>query len=244
MASASRKATSLNNSKNNNVAILIGRLKSELPLKLILVATLNPLVYLPYIYLQQHHFFPVTGMPSSFFDRLIPFSDLAVWPYLSIYLLTPIGPLLMGQRNQILRYAAGIVLISLIADTIFLFWPTSSPQPAMSGTNYAYQALRAIDNSFHALPSLHAAFAVYSALCAGLVLRELRHGVILRWGIWVWALMILYATLATKQHVLVDIIAGSVLGFGAYTAMFSRQISISKSKLSLQPVALNLNKTQ
>jgi membrane-associated phospholipid phosphatase len=236
--------TNLNNARNEIIGTLIGRLKSELALKLILLVTLYPWVYLPYIFLQRHHFFPATEMSSSFFDRLIPFSDSAVWPYLSIYLLMPVGPFLMVHRNQILRYAAGTVFISFFADIIFLFWPTSCPRPAISGANAAYQALTAIDNSFHAFPSLHAAFAVYSALCAGLVLRELRSHVLWRFEIWLWALMILYATLSAKQHVLVDIIAGSVLGLGAYAAVFRQRISIFKSKPSLQPVALNLNKPQ
>jgi membrane-associated phospholipid phosphatase len=234
----------LNNTKNSAMGTLTGRLKSGLPLKLILLVALNPLVYVPYLFLQRHPFFPPTGMSASFLDRLVPFSDLAVWPYLSIYLLMPVGPFLMGRRNQILRYAAGIVLISFFADIIFLLRPTLSPRPVVAGTSAAYQMLTAIDNSFHAFPSLHAAFAVYSALCAGLVLRELGSRRILRFGIWIWALMILYATLATKQHVLVDIIAGSGLGLAAHAAVFEQRIFIFKRQPPLQPVALNLNQPQ
>jgi membrane-associated phospholipid phosphatase len=206
------------------------------------MVVLNLWVYVPYLLLQRYHFFPVTIMSSSSLDHIIPFSDKAVWLYLSIYLLMPIGPFLMNNRKQIFRYATGIVFISVFADIVFLFWPTSCPRPSVQGTNAAYQALTAIDNSFHAFPSLHAAFAVYSALCGGLVLRELGNRSIWQIGLGLWALLILYATLATKQHVVADIIAGGALGFGVFTCVFKEWISVFKRKPSLQPVAINLNK--
>ena len=237
-------ARNLNNAQNNTIAGLAGRLKTELALKLGLVVILYPLVFVPYFFLQRHHFFPASTMSLGLFDRLIPFSDQAVWPYFSIYLLLPIGPFFMGRRNHLLRYAAGIVLMSFIADLIFLCLPTFCLRPAITGVNAVYRLLIAVDSSFNAFPSLHAAFAVYSALCAGLVLRELGSHRLWRSGIWIWALLILYATLGTRQHVLVDIIAGSALGAAAYAAVFTPGISIFKSKTSLQAVALDLNKTQ
>jgi membrane-associated phospholipid phosphatase len=233
----------LNNTKTISF-LIVGRLRSELALKLILLVVLNLWVYVPYFFLQRHHFFPATDMPSSFFDRMIPFSDKAVWLYLSIYLLMPVGPFLMNSRKQIFRYAIGIVLISLFANAIFLFWPTSCPRPNFNGTNVAYQTLTSIDNSFHAFPSLHAAFAVYSALCGGLILREIGSRSFWRISLWFWAFLILYATLATKQHVIADIIAGSALGFGIYACVFKEWTSIFKRKPSLQPVAVNLIKSR
>lgn len=210
-------------------------------LKLVLMVVLNLLVYVPYLLLQRHHFFPAKNMPPTFFDRMIPFSDQAVWLYLSIFLLMPVGPFLMNNRNQIFRYAVGIFLISLCANIIFIFWPTSCPRPDVQGTIPAYQMLTTIDNPFHAFPSLHAAFAVYSALCGALVLRELNVSRLWRIILGLWVFMILYATLATKQHVLVDIIAGSTLGFGGYICAFKEWNSISKGKPLLQSAAIELN---
>jgi membrane-associated phospholipid phosphatase len=244
MASASNKnnLSNLNNIKTITLFSIAGRLQSELALKLILLAVLNLWVYVPYLFLQHHHFFPATNMSASFFDRMIPFSDQTVWLYLSIYLLMPVGPFLMNSRKQIFRYAIGIVLISLLANAIFLFWPTLCPRPIVQGTNTTYQALTTIDNSFHAFPSLHAAFAIYSALSGGLVLREIGSHSFWRISLWLWAVLILYATLATKQHVVADIIAGSALGLVIYACVFKEWISIFKRKPSLQPVAINLTK--
>ena len=244
MVSASNKNNllNLNNTKTITSFTIVSRLRTESALKLILLVVLNVWVYVPYLFLQRHHFFPATNMTSSFFDRRISFSDKAVWLYLSIYLLMPVGPFLMNSRKQIFRYAIGIVLISLFANIIFLFWPTSFPRPNFGGTNIAYQTLTAIDNSFHAFPSLHAAFAVYSALCGGLILREIGSRSFWRISLWFWAFLILYATLATKQHVVADIIAGGALGFGIYACVFKEWISIFNRKPSLQPVAINLTK--
>jgi len=236
----SNQPRNLNNPKNNTALSIVGRLQSELPLKLFLLVVLNLLVYLPYLFLQRHQFFRTTMMPPSFLDRIIPFSDLAVWPYLSIDLLMPVGPFLMKNRQQILRYAAGIVIIGLVADAIFLFWPTACPRPEATGTNALYRILVMIDNPYHACPSLHAAFAVYSACCGGLVLRELRAPGYWRLGLWLWALLILYATLATKQHVLADIAAGSLLALGAYRFAFGSWYPRSDANL---PQVANANPT-
>jgi membrane-associated phospholipid phosphatase len=231
----------LNNATNKDAFSIVRRLQSETVLKLILMVVLNLLVYLPYLFLQRHHFFPAKNMQPTSFDRMIPFSDQAVWLYLSIYLLMPVGPFLMNNRNQIFRYAAGIILISLSANIIFIFRPTSCPRPDVQGTIPAYQMLTTIDNSFHAFPSLHAAFAVYSALCGALVLRELNVSRRWRISLGLWAFMILFATLATKQHVLADIIAGSTLGFVIYICAFKEWNSIFKRKPLLQSAAIKLD---
>ncbi len=176
-------------------------------------------------------------MSPSFFDRLIPFADKATWLYLSIYLLMPIGPYLMNSRQQILRYAIGIVFIGGIADLIFFFWPTVCPRPEIGGATAVYRTLTAIDNPYHAFPSLHAAFAVYSALCVGQVLRELGAPAIWRTAIWFRALGILIATLLTKQHVIADLAAGAVLGFGVHTGVFFRRHLALKPNMSYSPAA-------
>jgi membrane-associated phospholipid phosphatase len=232
-----------NNAQTIAASSIGDRLKSEWALKLILLFVLNFWVYAPYLFLQRHHFSPTTTMPLSFCDRLIPFLPQTVWIYLSIYFLMPIGPFLMNKRQQILHYALGIILISLFADIIFLFWPTSCPRPNAVGTNAIYQALISMDNSFHAFPSLHAAFAVYSAMCGGLVMRELSNSRFWQICLWLWAFLILLATLTTKQHVVLDIIAGSMLGFGIFNCMFNQWKFILRHKSSLQNVTTNLTQS-
>ena len=197
------------------------RLRAHLKLKLFLAVALNLWVFVPYHFLQHHHFFQPTMIPESFFDRLIPFSHQAVWIYLSIYLLMPIGPFLMKNQKDIARYALGIVTMGVLADVIFFLWPTWCPRPDTAGTNPLYQWLVQIDNPFHAIPSLHAAFAVYSALCAQRVIAQMQWSALARSAIWLWTSLILFATVATRQHTLADLLGGSLLAISVFSCAFN-----------------------
>lgn len=215
------------------------RLASELRLKLLLTLLLNLWFYLPYSFLQRFPLFAPTQIPSTPIDLWLPFSDRAVWVYLSLFLLMPIGPLLMCRRAQLIRYGWGIFLIATVSYLVFIVWPTWCPRPNPADTIIAYRLLTALDTPLHAFPSLHAAFAVFSALCATLVLGELRVRFWWRIGVAAWTLLILLATLLTKQHRLADILGGSALGFSVYCSLFSNWIHNLKMKLSPQTVRGN-----
>jgi len=204
---------------------LIHRLRSEWRLKLWLTIGLNLGVCAPYYFLQQHHFFPATLMRPTALDEAVPFLPAAVWLYLSIYLLMPIPPLLMTSRSQLARYAVGMAAMSLLADVVFLWWPTVCERPTAAQADFAYNLLTQIDNPFDAFPSLHAAFAVFTALCADLLLRESQSSTLWRCGLWTWVALILWATLATRQHVAVDLLAGAALAILSYLLTIGRVAS-------------------
>lgn len=200
-------------------------MESELRLKLFLLVALNVIVWTPYITLQRIHFFEPTQMPLTFVDRAIPFLPSAVWIYFSIYALMPIGPFLMNDREKIFRYARGVLGISAFAAMIFFFWPTICLRPSVATSDPLYRALVFIDRPFHAFPSLHAAFAVYSHLCVVEVGRDLGWTKKIKLGFLSWTVLILLATLATRQHVLIDIAAGAVLGFASYQFLLRKSAS-------------------
>jgi membrane-associated phospholipid phosphatase len=153
----------------------------------------------------------------------------------------PIGPFLMDSRKQLLSYASGIILIGIVANIIFIFWPTVCPRPHIPAATAAYRMLTAVDRPFHAIPSLHAAFAMYSAFCGNLVIRELGGRKMWRMALGIWAVLILYATLATKQHMVTDIFAGSALGIGAYLCVLGKPISIFKTTPMVQSTVSSIN---
>jgi membrane-associated phospholipid phosphatase len=232
-----------NNQRTITGRLIANRLKSEWVLKILLLILLNLGVYGPYLLLQHHNCFPTITMPLTSLDRFIPFWPQTVWCYLSIYLLMPIGPFLMNERQQILRYAAGIMLIGLVADAVFIFWPTSCPRPNAAGANAVYETLITIDNSLHAFPSLHAAFAIYSAMCGIRVVREVCDTGLLKGVLWVWAILILLSTLTTKQHVIADIVAGGLLGFGSYRWVYYPWKFNPSRKITAPTVTPNLTRT-
>lgn len=212
---------------NQQRSKLVVRLKSELRLKLFLLVALNVIVWIPYITLQHFHFFEATVMPLTLVDRSLPFLPSTVWAYLSIYALMPIGPFLMDNRAQIFRYARGVIAIGGIATVLFFFWPTICPRPSGPNGDSLYRALISIDQPFHAFPSLHAAFAVYSCLCVMDVGRATGWSQNCEIIFITWTAVILLATLLTRQHVVVDIIAGSALGFGAYQICLRQNVSLN-----------------
>ena len=208
------------------------RLRAELGLKLALTIVLNLCFYVPYGLLQRHCLFTPAQVWPGFLDNLFPFWDKAVWGYFSIFLLMPIGPLLMRRREQLLRYGAAILLIQFTAYIVFFFWPTCCPRPDANNTIVVYRILTAVDSPLNAFPSLHAAFAVFSAFCAAHVFRGLQLARLWRLALGVWAVLILIGTLFTKQHTVADIFAGSAIGFAAYYLVFNGRIAGLKMKLS------------
>ena len=229
--SAEREPTAVNSSPSMTWLELSERLRAELRLKLLLTVVLNLCFYFPYGLLQRHCFFAPTEIRPTFLDRLIPFSDQAVWVYFSIFLLMPIGPLLMRRRELLVRYAMGILLIETAAYAVFLFWPTWCARPATANTVTAYRTLVSVDAPLNAFPSLHAAFAVFSALCAAQVFRELQLHILWRITVGVCTILILLGTLMTKQHTAADIIAGSAMGFAVYHLVFRQRAFPFKIKV-------------
>lgn len=202
---------------SKSVKSVVKQLTAEWRFKLGLTFFLVLAVGIPYYALQYWQLFPQKIVPTLPVDQWITFNPDFVWLYLSLYLFMPIAPLLMTDRRRLRRYAGGMMFASLIANVFFLLSPTVCTRPSPDAS-LLYQLLVTVDRPCHAFPSLHAAFAVFSALCAHI---ELRLAGWCRLLIWTWAILILYAALATKQHVFIDIVAGTLLGLSAFVIAFA-----------------------
>ena len=161
-------------------------------------------------------------------------------PYLSLYLYIPLAPWVLDNKRDLNACCLAVSGLCLVGLVIFLFWPTAIPRPDSA----AYRPLIAIDGPGNACPSLHAAFAVFSAICIDRTARHLGDRGLARSLSWLWCLGILYATLATKQHVAVDVVAGTVLGTvwgGLYLRLFPPWREYHKSdqpgRIVLKPAA-------
>ena len=94
-----------------------------------------------------------------------------------------------------------------------MLWPTATPRlPLTAAVPASMQFLRDVDLAANACPSLHVAFAVFTACWMERLLREMHTGLALRIASTLWGLGIVYSTLATRQHVLIDVLAGAALG--------------------------------
>lgn len=167
-----------------------------------------------YFLLLRHPLFPVTVMPLTGLDRFVGFEPWAIVPYASLWLYVSLVPTLLCTRRELLPYVSAVTILSLVGFAIFLFWPTVVPRPDIDWARYpSVEFLKSADASGNACPSLHVAFAVLSGLWLARVLRKIRAPAwvgVLNAG---WCGLIVYSTLATKQHVALDMAAGAALGW-------------------------------
>ena len=169
--------------------------------------------FVAYFWVLNHPQFPVTIMPLTAIDRLIDFRPEALPFYLSLWFYLTLPPVLLVDRREIISYGLAAVLLSVIGLGIFLFLPTAVPQPAIDWAQHPQFAfLKSADAPGNACPSLHVAFAVFTAVWLERLLRQLGAGLFARGVNWLWCLGIMYSTVAIRQHVALDAGAGAILG--------------------------------
>jgi membrane-associated phospholipid phosphatase len=214
----SEKGSDFQNFGSTRIGEIRLRVRANLALKIALSIVLSPGIFGIYLFLQRHLVFPVTTLSPTWLDRMIPFAPGGVYLYQSIWLLTPIAPWLMSSKAELVQYTRGLISISLLAFVVFLVYPTACIRPETKpATNYLYSLVIQVDRELNAFPSLHAAFAVFHALCCFAVFSQIHWATPLRWVIWIWTLGIILSTLLTKQHVVLDVVSGSLLGIVGYT---------------------------
>jgi len=154
-------------------------------------------------------------MPAFALDRLIPFVPLASWPYLSVHPGAAAVPLLMVNGRELRRCLLGFILIALVSNFAFFFFPTAIVRPDAVDVHFLWAWIRDHVRPICACPSLHASMVTYFTLWGN---RMLRNEGRWRWRVvlWVWMLIVLCSTLLTKQHVLLDLVAGMTLASVVY----------------------------
>ena len=156
----------------------------------------------------------VTVMPVTAFDRWIAFEPAAFALYASLWLYISLPLALLRTPRELVSYGLAAFGLSALALTAFVLWPTTVPRfdDVDASAHAAILWLKTLDAGSNACPSLHVAFAVFSAAWLERLLREMAGGAALRTLNVVWCAGILYSTMATRQHVLLDVLAGAALG--------------------------------
>lgn len=171
------------------------------------------LFMLGYFWLLRHPMFPVTIMPLTALDHLIGFQPWSIVIYASLWLYISLVPMLIASRRELATYLSAVTVLSLAGFLCFFLWPTAVPAFGIQWARYPLVAfLKSVDASGNACPSLHVAFAVLTGVWLHRLLREVSAPHILRLSNGCWCLAILYSTLALKQHVALDVLAGASLG--------------------------------
>ncbi len=191
-----------------------------------------------YLYLLRHPAVPATIMPTTIVDDLVGFDPLALPFYLSLWPYVSLPPMLMLTRREIIGYGAWIGSLSLLGLSIFYFWPSAVPPANIDWAQYPGMAfLKGVDAAGNACPSMHVATAVFSSFWLHGQLPRLGLGSRARLANIAWCMAIAYSTLATKQHVAIDVLTGAVLGF--LVAWYSRLGTTTSESDGQIPVAVS-----
>lgn len=190
-----------------------------------------------YFYLLKNPAFPTTVMPFTLLDSLIGFHPLAMPLYVSLWVYVSLPPVLLATRKELYRYGVSMAATCLAGLFVFYFWPTAVPVADMDWSLYpGVDFLKSMDASGNAFPSLHVATAVFSAAWLHHLLRRIEGPAWLLLVNWLWCVGIVYSTLATRQHVVVDVAGGLVLGgLAAYLSLRHRACNVAAAKISCPP---------
>jgi hypothetical protein len=207
------------------------------------------LFFVAYVYLLKNPAFDTVTMPVIWLDRAVAFNPVALPVYLSLWVYVSLPPMLMRSRRDIVTYGVRMTALCAVAFLIFYFWPNAVPPAHIDWSQYPGMAfLKGVDAAGNACPSLHVATAVFSALWLHWRLGDLGAGRGIRGLNVLWCVAIAWSTLATRQHVAVDVIAGVALALAlAGIAGLRRhvaQLAPAVHPDGVAPVAIPLAKTR
>lgn len=184
-----------------------------LPLKAIGISGFMWVFFVGYFHTLRNPAYPVFEMPRTSWDALVPFQPEALLVYGSLWFYVGIAPGLLLHVRELLVYGLWAAALCGCGLLVFYFWPTAVPARDVDVSAYpGFGILQGVDAAGNACPSLHVAAAVFTALWIDRLIRIVRVPGTWRWANAIWVLAIAWSTVAIRQHVVLDALAGAVLG--------------------------------
>ncbi len=178
--------------------------------------------YLVWIVLFQAVGTYAVGLPTRditlALDRHIPVWPGFIWPYMLCYIFPFLPLAVVKDWHRLNQMVLAIVLANMAAFLVYVLWPIAFPHPAL-GTSLSDRLLGLqfkydFQPGANKLPSLHVTYAgLVFLVCLKQGLGRLREALVL-----VTAGLISISTLFVKQHVVLDVVAGVALTWGAWLA--------------------------
>jgi membrane-associated phospholipid phosphatase len=189
------------------------RVRNGFPRTVISTSVLTGIFFIAYFYVQRHPVYPPMLMPQTALDLLIPFQPAALLAYVSLWVYVGVGPGIQRTFRDFAAYGLWLCALCVGGLAIFYFLPTQVPVPLLSATRFpGFEMLHRVDETGNACPSMHVAVAIFTAVRVDGSLRSMRVPFQVRFINVAWFVVIAYSTLAIKQHVVLDVVAGAVLG--------------------------------
>ncbi|MBY0471248.1 phosphatase PAP2 family protein [bacterium] len=182
------------------------------------LGALTFLVAVPMYLLANHYpIFTPQQLPLWKWDKMIPFIPETVFVYVSEYILFVAAYLFSRDMENMNKYIYSFLGLQTISVIIFWVWPTTYPRdlfPLPDNLDWltftVFSNLRTVDAPTNCCPSLH----VSSVYLSSFIFLDEQKGRFLFFFLWATAVAI--STLTTKQHYIVDVIAGLGLAVLSY----------------------------
>jgi len=171
------------------------------------------LFFVGYIHLLKNPTGRVRVMPVTALDQWIGIVPWTLPLYLSLWVYVSLPAALMTSRREVIEFGLRIGAVCLIGLAVFWLWPNAVPPSNVDWARYPGMAfLKGVDAAGNAFPSLHVATAVFAGFWLHRMAPGLELGRRFRQINAAWCVAICYSTIATGQHVVVDVAGGVFLG--------------------------------
>lgn len=182
------------------------------------------LFFSAYFAVLHHPLFPTTRMPLTLVDAWVPVSAQAFPVYASLWVYVSLPPALFLNFRSLALFGLWIAALCLFCLGIFWLLPTTVPPASIDWSLHPEMLMiKDLDAAGNACPSLHVASAVFSACWLARLFRAVRVPVGLSLLNGLYCLAILWSTVATRQHVVLDVLAGIAVG-GVFALLSLRHI--------------------
>jgi membrane-associated phospholipid phosphatase len=152
---------------------------------------------------------------STRFDELTPFVPRLFVVYLSTYVYVFLPFLLISDTQLFMRTVYGFVAITAFSSVIHIAFPSQVNRvedPKNQGLSTALILMsQRLARPYDNFPSTHVA---YSVLIVGI--GFIYWGAAIGFAFLIWTCLIAISTMMTKQHYLLDVIAGGLIGIAAF----------------------------
>jgi membrane-associated phospholipid phosphatase len=174
-----------------------------------------------YVTSNQFPIFTPRLLPMSWVDVAVPFMPDTVWIYVSEWIFFWVAYVICRDMENVNKYLYAFFALQLSSVMIFWVWPTTYPRDQFplpedlnAATYYVFSNLRSADAPTNCCPSLHVSS---DYLTTFLFLNEQKRKFPF---FFIWGTLIGLSTLTTKQHYIIDVIAGFLMAIIVYWIFF------------------------
>ena len=189
------------------------RLVTLWPLKALGTSAFMALFFWAYFSVLRYPLGVAFVMPEMAVDRWVPFTAASYPVYVSLWVYVSLPPALLSNMRALLHYSLWVAVMCTSSLVFFWFVPTQTPVFDIDWSLYPRMStIKSMDAAGNAFPSLHVASAVFSALWLDRLFAHINSPRTLRWISLSLCIAIAWSTVASRQHVALDVLAGAAVG--------------------------------